>query len=93
MAKENNEPKPALNLDGKEYQYDDLTDYQKSIVADIEQYRIQIVRLQRWESGQIMVLRQTFVQKEQEEVKEPELVEEEESADDFTRYQESEVEA
>jgi hypothetical protein len=40
-----------------------------------------------------MVLRQTFVQKEQEEEKEPELVEEEESADDFTRYQESEVEA
>ena len=75
MAKENNESKPMLNIDGKEYVIDDLTDYQKSILEDINQYKAQIVRLQRWEAGQIMVLRETFAQKEQEEEKEPELVE------------------
>ena len=75
MAKENNESKPMLNIDGKEYVIDDLTDYQKSILEDINQYKAQIVRLQRWEAGQIMVLRETYAQKEQEEEKEPELVE------------------
>ena len=78
MAKENNESKPKdklmLNLDGKEYVIDDLTDYQKSIVADIEQYKIQITRLQRWEAGQIMVLRESLSQEESKE-KEPELAE------------------
>ena len=100
MAKENNESKPKdklmLNLDGKEYVIDDLTDYQKSIVADIEQYKIQITRLQRWEAGQIMVLRQSLSETEEQEMpeeKEPELDEEEESSDDFSHYQESEVEA
>tara|TARA_R100000808_G_scaffold955_3_gene4604 strand:- start:1156 stop:1398 length:243 start_codon:yes stop_codon:yes gene_type:complete len=68
MVKENNESKPKdklmLNLDGKEYVIDDLTDYQKSIVADIDQYRIQITRLQRWEAGQIMVLRESLEKEE-----------------------------
>ena len=78
MAKENNESKPKdklmLNLDGKEYVIDDLTDYQKSILEDINQYKVQIIRLQRWEAGQIMVLRESLSQEESKE-KEPELAE------------------
>ena len=74
MAKENNESKPMLNIDGKEYVIDDLTDYQKSILEDINQYKVQIIRLQRWEAGQIMVLRESLSQEESKE-KEPELAE------------------
>ena len=74
MAKENNESKPMLNIDGKEYVIDDLTDYQKSILEDINQYKVQIIRLQRWEAGQIMVLRESLKEEESKE-KEPELVE------------------
>ena len=74
MAEKNNESKPMLNFDGKEYVINDLTDFQKSIVEDINQYRIQITRLQRWESGQIMVLRESLSQEESKE-KEPELAE------------------
>ena len=74
MAKENNESKPMLNIDGKEYVIDDLTDYQKSILEDINQYKVQIIRLQRWEAGQIMVLRESLSQEESKE-KEPELTE------------------
>jgi hypothetical protein len=74
MAKENNESKPMLNIDGKEYVIDDLTDYQKSILEDINQYKVQITRLQRWEAGQIMVLRESLSQEESKE-KEPELTE------------------
>tara|TARA_Y100000593_G_C4085888_1_gene226127 strand:+ start:110 stop:343 length:234 start_codon:yes stop_codon:yes gene_type:complete len=76
MAKENNESKPMLNIDGKEYVIDDLTDYQKSILEDINQYKVQIIRLQRWEAGQIMVLRESLSQEESKE-KEPELSESE----------------
>ena len=64
MAEKNNESKPMLNFDGKEYVINDLTDFQKSIVEDINQYRIQITRLQRWESGQIMVLRESLKKEE-----------------------------
>jgi len=74
MAKENIESKPMLNIDGKEYVIDDLTDYQKSILEDINQYKVQIIRLQRWEAGQIMVLRESLSQEESKE-KEPELAE------------------
>ena len=78
MAKENIESKPKdklmLNIDGKEYVIDDLTDYQKSILEDINQYKVQIIRLQRWEAGQIMVLRESLSQEESKE-KEPELAE------------------
>ena len=74
MAKENNESKPMLNIDGKEYVIDNLTDYQKSILEDINQYKVQIIRLQRWEAGQIMVLRESLSQEESKE-KEPELAE------------------
>ena len=48
MAEKNNESKPMLNFDGKEYVINDLTDFQRSIVEDINQYRIQITRLHRW---------------------------------------------
>ena len=73
MAEKNNESKPMLSLDGKGYVIDDLTDFQKSIVEDINQYRIQITRLQRWESGQIMVLRESL--KKEEKKPEPEASE------------------
>ena len=73
MAEKNNESKPMLNFDGKEYVINDLTDFQKSIVEDINQYRIQIIRLQRWESGQIMVLRESL--KKEEKKPEPEASE------------------
>ena len=73
MAEKNNESKPMLNFDGKEYVINDLTDFQKSIVDDINQYRIQIIRLQRWESGQIMVLRESL--KKEEKKPEPEASE------------------
>ena len=73
MAEKNNESKPMLSLDGKGYVIDDLTDFQKSIVDDINQYRIQIIRLQRWESGQIMVLRKSL--KEEKKKPEPEVSE------------------
>ena len=73
MSEKNNESKPMLNFDGKEYVINDLTDFQKSIVEDINQYRIQITRLQRWESGQIMVLRKSL--KEEKKKPEPEVSE------------------
>ena len=73
MDEKNNESKPMLNFDGKEYVINDLTDFQKSIVEDINQYRIQITRLQRWESGQIMVLRESL--KKEEKKPEPEASE------------------
>ena len=72
MAKKEKD-KPTLNFDGKEYVINDLTDFQKSIVEDINQYRIQITRLQRWESGQIMVLRESL--KKEEKKPEPEASE------------------
>jgi hypothetical protein len=61
MAKEkNNEQKPVLNFDDKEYVIEDMTDYQKAILEDINNYQIQINRLDRWKAGQVHVLRESL---------------------------------
>jgi hypothetical protein len=57
MAKENIEPQPKLNLDGKEYEIDSLTDVQKEILGDIDNYQKQINKLERWKAGQIAILK------------------------------------
>ncbi|QDP53874.1 MAG: hypothetical protein Unbinned202contig1002_3 [Prokaryotic dsDNA virus sp.] len=67
MAKEkDNEQKPVLNLDDKEYVIEDMTDYQKSILEDINNYQVQINRLDRWKAGQIHVLRESLKKEEVE---------------------------
>ena len=68
MAKKDIEPKPVLNLDDKEYVIEDMTDYQKLILDDVNNYQVQINRLERWKQGQVHMLRQSL------EV-EPEVVE------------------
>ena len=68
MAKKDIEPKPVLNLDDKEYVIEDMTDYQKLILEDVNNYQVQINRLERWKQGQVHMLRQSL------EV-EPEVVE------------------
>ena len=60
MAKKDNEQKPVLNLDDKEYVIDDMTDYQKQILDDINNYQIQINRLDRWKAGHVHVLRESL---------------------------------
>ena len=60
MAKKDNEQKPVLNLDDKEYVIDDMTDYQKQILDDINNYQVQINRLSRWKAGQVHVLRESL---------------------------------
>ena len=60
MAKKDNEQKPVLNLDNKEYVIDDMTDYQKQILDDINNYQVQINRLDRWKAGQVHVLRESL---------------------------------
>jgi hypothetical protein len=69
MAKENIEPQPKLNLDGKEYEIDSLTDIQKEILGDINDYQKQINRLERWKAGQIAILRASIEESEKEEEK------------------------
>ena len=64
MAKENIEPQPKLNLDGKEYEIDSLTDVQKEILGDINDYQKQINRLERWKAGQIAILRASIEESE-----------------------------
>ncbi len=67
MAKEkNNEQKPVLNFDDKEYVIEDMTDYQKAILEDINNYLIQINRLDRWKAGQVHVLRESLKAEEVE---------------------------
>ena len=68
MAKKDIEPNPVLNLDDKEYIIKDMTDYQKQILDDVNNYQVQINRLERWKQGQVHMLRQSL------EV-EPEVVE------------------
>ena len=68
MAKKDIEPNPVLNLDDKEYIIKDMTDYQKLILEDVNNYQVQINRLERWKQGQVHMLRQSL------EV-EPEVVE------------------
>ena len=67
MAKENIEPQPKLNLDGKEYEIDSLTDIQKEILGDINDYQKQINRLERWKAGQIAILRASIEESEKGE--------------------------
>ena len=67
MAKENIEPQHKLNLDGKEYEIDSLTDVQKEILGDINDYQKQINRLERWKAGQIAILRASIEESEKGE--------------------------
>ena len=67
MAKENIEPQPKLNLDGKENEIDSLTDVQKEILGDINDYQKQINRLERWKAGQIAILRASIEESEKGE--------------------------
>ena len=60
MAKKDIEPNPVLNLDDKEYVIKDMTDYQKQILDDINNYQVQINRLSRWKEGQVHMLRQSI---------------------------------
>ena len=60
MAKKDIEPKPVLNLDDKEYVIEDMTDYQKLILDDVNNYQVQINRLERWKQGQVHMLRQSL---------------------------------
>jgi len=66
MAKKDIEPKPVLNLDDKEYVIEDMTDYQKQILDDINNYQVQINRLSRWKEGQVHMLRQSIAAEEVE---------------------------
>ena len=64
MAKENIEPQPKLNLNGKEYDISTLNEIEKEIVGDIDNYQKQINRLERWKSGQILILINSLEKKE-----------------------------
>jgi hypothetical protein len=66
MAKKDIEPNPVLNLDDKEYVIKDMTDYQKQILDDINNYQVQINRLSRWKEGQVHMLRQSIAAEEVE---------------------------
>ena len=65
MAKENIESQPKLNLDGKEYDVNSMTDFQKLALNDIDEYQKQINRLERWKGGQIHVLRESLAKEEE----------------------------
>ena len=65
MAKENIESQPKLNLDGKEYDVNSMTDFQKLALNDIDEYQKQINRLERWKVGQIHVLRESLSKEEE----------------------------
>ena len=71
--KKDNEQKPVLTLDEKEYVIEDMTDYQKQILDDINNYQTQLNRLDRWKAGQIHILRESLEAK-------PEKVKEEATA-------------
>ena len=64
--KKDNEQKPVLTLDEKEYVIEDMTDYQKQILDDINNYQAQINRLDRWKAGQIHILRESLEAKPEE---------------------------
>ena len=66
MAKKDNEQKPVLNLDDKEYIIEDMTDFQKAILEDINNYQVQINRLDRWKEGLVHVLRESLNAKPEE---------------------------
>ena len=48
---------PVLTLDDVEHNIEGMTDYQKEIVNDINNYQVQQNRLERWKQGQVHVLR------------------------------------
>jgi len=75
MAKKDIEPKPVLNLDDKEYVIEDMTDYQKQILDDVNNYQIQINRLERWKQGQVHMIRLSLKSEVEAEVVEAEVVE------------------
>ena len=64
--KKDNEQKPVLNLDDKEYIIEDMTDFQKVTLEDINNYQVQINRLSRWKEGQVHMLRQSIAAEEVE---------------------------
>ena len=66
MAKENIEPQPKLNLDGKEHDINSLTDIQKEILTDINNYQKQINKLERWKAGQIAILKTSIEETEKQ---------------------------
>ena len=66
MANKDNEQKPVLNLDDMEYVIEDMTDYQKAILDDINNYQVQINRLDRWKAGQVHILRESLKSEEAE---------------------------
>ena len=69
MAEKDNEQKRILNIDNKEYIINDMTNYQKSILSDIENYQMQIDRLNRWKEGQVYVLSRSLQEQEDDVIK------------------------
>lgn len=69
MADKDNEQKRILNIDNKEYIINDMTNYQKSILSDIENYQMQIDRLNRWKEGQVYVLSRSLQEQEDDVIK------------------------
>jgi len=58
--KKDTEQKPVLTLDDKDYIIGDMTDYEKQILDDINNYQNQINRLDRWKAGQVHLLRESL---------------------------------
>ena len=73
MAKKDIEPNPVLNLDDKEYVIKDMTNYQKEILDDVNNYQVQINRLERWKQGQVHMLRLSLESEVEPEVIEAEI--------------------
>ena len=66
MAKKDNEQKPVLNFDNKEYLIEDMTDFQKEVLKDINEYQVQMNRLSRWKEGQIHILKESLNNKKED---------------------------
>ena len=52
-----------------------MTDYQKQILEDVNNYQVQINRLERWKQGQVHMLRLSLESEVEAEVVEAEVVE------------------
>ena len=63
---------PVLTLDDVEHNIEGMTDYQKEIVNDINNYQVQQNRLERWKQGQVYMLRVSLNGKSEEEPEEVE---------------------
>jgi len=63
------EKKPnILTLDDVEYDINNMTDYQKDIINDINNYQVQQSRLERWKQGQIYILQVSLNGQSKEDV-------------------------